>query len=358
MTKWLLSLILLWGPPQENPKDLQAVVETTAGTFTIQFYADEAPVHVRKFMDLARQGFYNGTTFHTMVTHGVVQGGDPETKSPTARDRYGTGGLNLGIKQEALNLPIKAGTVAATLQPDRPDSGGSQFFICISDQLQMNGQYSPWGYVADGLDVLDKISLTELDDKNLAKTRIEIKNITIRKIPPPVPPPFSEETVEQLKQFRVVMETSKGQILIDVLPEKAPNHVRHFLQLTNSGAYDKTTFHRVVPGFVIQAGDLNTKTEPLTAEMRKYIGNIAGEFNDVKHQAGILSMARGEATDSAATSFFIVLADQPALDGKYTVFAKVAEGMDVVQKIVAVPTDNEKPREAVDIYSMRVVRKN
>src|SRR6185369_16452341 len=118
MTKWLLSLILLWGPPQENPKDLQAVVETSAGTFTIQFYADEAPVHVRKFLELARQGFYNGTTFHNMVTHGVVQGGDPETKSPSARDRYGTGGLNLGIKQEALNLPIKAGTVAATLQPD------------------------------------------------------------------------------------------------------------------------------------------------------------------------------------------------------------------------------------------------
>lgn len=356
--KWLLTLVLLLAPQQENPKDLQAVIETSAGTFTIQFYADEAPIHVRKFMDLARQGFYNGTTFHTMVTHGVVQAGDPETKSPAARDRYGTGGLNLGIKQEALNLPIKAGTVAATLQPNRPDSAGSQFFICISDQLQMNGQYSPWAYVVDGMDVLDKISLTELDDKRLAKTRIEIKNITIKRIPPPVPPPFTVETVEQLKQFQVVMETSKGKIVIDVLPDKAPNHVRHFLQLTQSGAYDSSGFHRVVPGFVIQAGDLNTRKDPISPDMRKYIGNIAAEFNDVKHQAGILSMARGEATDSATTSFFIVLADQPSLDGMYTVFAKVAEGMDVVQKIAAVPADNEKPREAIDIYSMKVVRKN
>ena len=81
----LMLLLLLFLPQQENPKDLQAVVETTSGTFIVQFYADEAPNHVRKFLELARQGFYSGTSFHTMLAHGVVQGGDPETKNPNAR---------------------------------------------------------------------------------------------------------------------------------------------------------------------------------------------------------------------------------------------------------------------------------
>jgi peptidyl-prolyl cis-trans isomerase B (cyclophilin B) len=354
----LMLLLLLMMPQQENPKDLQAVVETTSGTFILQFHADEAPNHVRKFLELARQGFYNGTAFHTMIGHAVVQGGDPETKNTAARSRYGSGGFDLGIKPEALTLPLKAGTVVATTLPGKPDGAGSQFFVCITDQFQLNGQYSPFAYVVDGIDVLDKISMTPLDDTKTAKDRVEIRNVTIRRIPPPPPVPYTQESIEQLKQFQVVMETSKGKIAIDLMPDKAPNHVRHFLQLTGSGAYDKSAVHRIAPGFVIQAGDLNTKKEPLTSEMRKYVTNIAAEFNDVKHQAGIVSMARGEALDSGATSFFIVLGDQPALDGMYTVFGRVVEGMDVVAKIAAVPNEKEKPLEPVDVYSMRVVRKN
>ena len=354
----LMLFLLLLLPQQENPKDLQAVVETTSGTFILQFHADEAPNHVRKFLELARQGFYNGTSFHTMIGHAVVQGGDPETRNPAARNRYGSGGFDMGLKREALTLPLKAGTVVATLLSGKPDGAGSQFFICVTDQFQLNGQYSPFAYVVEGIEVLDKISMTPLDDTKTAKDRIEIKNVTIRRIPPPPPVPYTEETVDQLKQFQVVMETSKGNIVIDLMPDKAPNHVRHFLQLAGSGAYDKSAVHRIAPGFVIQAGDLNTKKEPLTSEMRKYVTNIAAEFNDVRHRAGIVSMARGEALDSGATSFFIVLGDQPALDGMYTVFGRVAEGMDVVSRIAAVPNEKEKPLEAVDVYSMRVVRKN
>jgi peptidyl-prolyl cis-trans isomerase B (cyclophilin B) len=153
------------------------------------------------------------------------------------------------------------------------------------------------------------------------------------------------------------METAKGNIVIEMLPEKAPNHVRHFLQLTSLGAYDKTAFHRIAPGFVIQAGDLNTRTEPVSQAAQKYVVKIRAEINDVKHTAGIVSMARGEEIDSALTSFFIVLSDQPPLDGTYTVFGRVVEGMDVVEKIGEVPTDNERPRERVDIYSMKVERR-
>jgi peptidyl-prolyl cis-trans isomerase B (cyclophilin B) len=358
MSALLLAIILF--SPQEDLKQLQAVFDTSAGTFIMEFYSDQAPAHGRQFIQLAREGYYNGTTFHSMVAHGIVQGGDPETKNPQARAKYGTGGFNRGLKLETSNLPFAQGVVAATLLPGEPDSAGSEFLIIVTDQPQFTGQFTAFGHIVDGMEVVDKISTTSVDDKQIAKDRIEIRNITIRPRPvpaPPAPPPFTLETIEELSQYRVVMETSKGNIVIEMLPGKAPNHVRHFLRLASLGAYDKTAVHRIAPGFVIQAGDLNTRTEPVPQAAQKYIVKIRAEINDVKHKAGIMSMARGDEIDSALTSFFIVLADQPPLDGTYTVFGRVVEGMDVVEKIAAVPQENERPKERVDIYAMKVERR-
>jgi peptidyl-prolyl cis-trans isomerase B (cyclophilin B) len=343
--------------PQENLKQLQAVFNTSAGTFVMEFYPDEAPNHVRKFIELARQGFYNGTIFHSMAPHGILQGGDPETKNIQARAKYGSGGFNMGLKPEISKIPFTQGTVAATTLPGDPNSEGSEFLLIVTDQPQFTGQFSAFGHIVEGIEIADKISTTPVDDKQIARERIEIKDITIRPRPVPPPPPFTEETNEELSQYRVVMQTSKGNIVIEMMPDKAPNHVRHFLRLTTVGAYDKTAFHRIAPGFVIQAGDLNTRSEPVPQAAQKYVVKIRAEINDVKHKAGIVSMARGEEIDSALTSFFIVLADQPPLDGTYTVFGRVAEGMDVVEKIAATPNENEKPKERVDIYSMKVERK-
>ncbi len=353
----LLTLLLLFAPQQDDPSMLQAVFDTSAGQFIIEFYPNEAPNHVRKFIELARQGFYNGTTFHSVVPHGIVQAGDPETKNPAARAKYGTGGFNMGLKPEISNIPFSQGTVVSTILPGEPDSSGSQFFVCVTDQLQFNGQFTAFAHVVEGIEIVDKISTTPADENQIAKERVEIKTVTVRKIPPPPVPPFSTESIEELKQNRVVMETSKGNIVIELFPEKAPNHVRHFLRLTSLGVYDKTAFHRIAPDFVIQAGDINTRTEPIPPAARQFVVNIKAEINDVKHTAGIVSMARGDAIDSALTSFFIVLGDHPDLDGTYTVFGRVVEGMDVVQKIAETPQENEKPKERVDIYSMRIERK-
>jgi len=352
----MLFLALLF-VQQEDPKQLQALFDTSVGSFTIEFDPDQAPNHVRKFIELARQGFYNGTTFHSMVAHGIVQAGDPESKNPQARAKYGTGGFNLGLKPEISDLPFKQGTVVATVLPGEPNSAGSQFFICVTDQLQFTRQFTAFAHVVEGIEVVDKISAAAVDEQQIARDRIEIKTITVRRIPPPAPPPFSEETLEELAQYRVVMETSKGNIVIEMLPDKAPNHVRQFLRVTSLGAYDNSAFHRVAPGFVIQAGDLNTRKEPIPQAAQKYVVKIRAEINDVKHKAGIVSMARGEEIDSALTSFFIVLADQPALDGVYTVFGRVVEGMDVVGKIAAVPTEGERPVQRVDVFSMKAERK-
>src|SRR5262245_6425001 len=347
---------LLWAP-QDDLKQLQAVIDTSAGTFIMEFYADQAPTHARQFIQLAREGFYNGTSFHSMVAHGIVQGGDPETKNPQGRAKYGTGGFNRGLKPELSSLPFNQGTVAATLLPGESNSAGSEFLIVVTDQPQFTGQFTAFGRIVEGIEIVDKISATPVDDKQIAKERVEVKDVTIRPRPAPAPPPFSQETTEQLSQYRVVLETSKGNIVIEMLPDKAPNHVRHFLRLSSLGAYDKTAFHRIAPGFVIQAGDLNTRSEPVPQAAQKYVEKIRAEINDVKHKAGIVSMARGEEIDSAMTSFFIVLADQPALDGTYTVFGRVAEGMDVVEKIAATPAENERPKERVEIYSMKAERK-
>jgi peptidyl-prolyl cis-trans isomerase B (cyclophilin B) len=353
----LLLFAALFLSPQEDLKQLQAVFNTSAGTFVIEFYPDEAPNHVRKFIELARQGFYNGTAFHSMFAHGAVQGGDPETKNPQARAKYGTGGFNMGLKPEFSRIPFAQGTVAATLLSGQSNSAGSEFFLVVADQPQFTGQFTAFGQIVEGIEIVDKISTTPVDEKQMARDRIEIKDITIRTRPAPTAPPFTQETNEELSQYRVVVETSRGNILIEMMPDKAPNHVRHFLRLISAGAYDKTAFHRIAPGFVIQAGDLNTRSEPVPQAAQKYVVRIRAEVNDVKHRAGIVSMARGEEIDSALTSFFIVLADQPALDGTYTVFGRVTEGMEVVEKIAATPVENERPKERVDIYSMKVERK-
>jgi peptidyl-prolyl cis-trans isomerase B (cyclophilin B) len=353
----LLLVAALLFSPQEDLKQMQAVFDTSAGTFVMEFYSDQAPNHVRKFIELSRQGFYKGTIFHSMVGHGIVQGGDPETKNPQARANYGTGGFNMGLKPEISDVPFAQGTVAATVLPGEPNSEGSEFLFIVSDQPQFTGKFTAFGRIVEGIEVVDKISTTPVDDKQIAKERVEIKDIVIRTRPVPAPPPFTTDTTEELSQNRVVMETSKGNIVLEMLPEKAPNHVRHFLRLTSLGTYDKTAFHRIAPGFVIQAGDLNTRSEPVTQAAQKYVVKIRAEINDVKHKAGIVSMARGEELDSALTSFFIVLSDQPALDGTYTVFGRVVEGMDVVEKIAATPNENERPKERVDIYSMKVERR-
>jgi peptidyl-prolyl cis-trans isomerase B (cyclophilin B) len=353
--------LVLQSPSPENPKDLQAVFETSAGSFIVQFYPDQAPNHVRKFLQFAREGYFNGTAFHSMVSRAVVQGGDPETKNPNAKDRYGSGGYNMDLKPEISDLPLKRGTIVAFVLPGKPDSAGSQFFICVGDQLQLNGQFTAFAYVADGMEIVEKISTTPTDDKRMATERVEVKSVTVRKIPPPPPPvapPFTTETLEELKNFQLAIETSMGKIVVEMLPDKAPNHVRHILRLASLGALDQTAVHRVAPGFVIQLGDLNTRKEPVPQKASEFAVPIRAELNDVRHDAGIVSMARGAEIDSAFTSFFIVLGPQPALNGTYTVFGRVVEGMDVVRKIEAVPVQGETPVTRLEVSTMKAIRKN
>jgi peptidyl-prolyl cis-trans isomerase B (cyclophilin B) len=116
---------------------------------------------------------------------------------------------------------------------------------------------------------------------------------------------------------------------------------------------DGTAFHRVVRGFVIQAGALNSRG-PLTEKQQKLVRTLAPEFNETKHTKGILSMARGDEPASATTSFFIVTGDASSLDGKYTVFGRVVDGLTVVEAIEQTPVNGETPVTRIEITAVKL----
>ena len=146
---------------------------------------------------------------------------------------------------------------------------------------------------------------------------------------------------------KATIETSFGSIVFKLLPDIAPETVRNFAKLAQSGFYDGTLFHRVIPGFMIQGGDPNTKNSD---KSRWGMGGpgytIKAEFNSRSHFRGIVSMARATDPDSAGSQFFIVTTDSAFLDRQYTVFGEVVEGMNIADKIVNLPRDkNDCPLE-------------
>lgn len=341
--------------PAAEIQNKQAVIETAMGTIVIDLLADRAPNHVALFIKTARAGGYDGTTFHRLVRQGIIQGGDPLTKDPSASARYGTGGLNL-LKAEINPAKHTRGAVSAVLIPNRPDSAGTQFFICIIDQPSLDGQYTLFGRVAEGILVAQKISEVATDEKGAPRERIEMKRVTIREKPAPTAEPFNTELVAELAQYRAVLETSLGDIAIGFAPEKAPEHVRNFLRLASAGVYDGMSWHRVVKGFVVQTGHLPTRTDPLNETQQKYVRNLKAEFNDIPHELGTVSMARLAEPDTASTSFFIVTARSQMLDNKYTAFGQVLSGIDVVQKIEAAAVNGEAPVERIALRRVRIVK--
>lgn len=337
---------------QSTPK--QAVLDTTAGTIVMDLLAEQAPNHVALFITTARSGGYDGTTFFRMVKHGIIQGGDPVTRDPAARAKYGTGGLNLLTPEISADKNTR-GAVSATQIPGKADSAGTQFFISITDQPGLDGRYTIFGRVVEGMLVAQRISEAAVDGTGLAVDRVVVNKVTIRDKPAETPEPFSTESADELSRYRAVLDTSMGEITLSFTPDKAPNHVRNFLRLAQSGVYDGMSFHRVVKGFVIQSGHLPTRGA-LGETQQKYVRLMKAEFNDQLHDTGMLSMARLAEPDSASTSFFIVTARAQALDGQYTAFGKVESGLDVVEKIEAAAVIGEAPIERIELRKVTVVK--
>jgi peptidyl-prolyl cis-trans isomerase B (cyclophilin B) len=176
-----LLLGALLAPAAASVPAPEAVVETEHGSFVIRLRPDLAPAHVAHFVKTARAGGYDGTTFHRIIPGGIIQGGDPVSKDPARAAEYGRGGLGL-LKAEFSDLPFTRGVVAAARRPSSVDSGGSQFFIVITDQPSLKGQYTIFGDVSQGMEVVDAVARTPVQgDKPTA--RVEMRKVTIRDAP-------------------------------------------------------------------------------------------------------------------------------------------------------------------------------
>ena len=255
--------------------DLEAVVTTDLGTFRFEFAPDKAPKHVEHFLTLARQGFYDGSAFHRVVSYGIIQGGDPLLKdAKTPRKLWGSGGLNQ-LAGEFSDLKHERGVVSTVSIPGKADSDGAQFFVCISPQPPLDGKFSAFGRVNEGMDVVEKISQSPAAADGFAEKPVRILKVTIEK---KKVEPFASATLDELRRT-VTVKTTLGTIKIKMEPDWAPNHVRNFLMLTATGWFNGTAFHRMVKEFVVQGGMGNTRPNGAAHPADRWVRTLKGEFS-------------------------------------------------------------------------------
>ena len=292
--------------------------------------------------------------FHRVVKYGIIQGGDPVSRDPDKRALYGTGGLGL-LKAEPNPEQHTRGAVSSVILPGRPDTGDAQFFVCVVDQPALDGQYTVFGRVTDGMEVVEKISEAPVDASGKVTERIEIRSVDDPRHPAAGPRAvLARRPSEELAGYRAVLETTAGAITIEFLPDKAPAHVRNFLRLAQLGVFDGTAFHRVVRGFVIQTGLVSTRSTPLTSRQKRAVTTLPAEFNDVPHVKGTVSMAHGDDPDSASTSFFICTAPAPV--ARRQVHRRSGESWTawrVVETIEGVAVSGETPVTRVEVVRVR-----
>lgn len=173
--------------------------------------------------------------------------------------------------------------------------------------------------------------------------------------PPAAPEPFDKADVKTLASKCVRLVTEAGDIEMEMFPESAPESVRNFLNLTAIGAFDTTTFSRVVPNFVIQGGNIWSREGGVPRDLGwRAHRTIPDEPNKILHERGIVSMARGDEANTATTNFFILVTTASYLDGKFAAFGRVTKGMELVDTINKAPVTDEKPEKPVRIKKATV----
>ncbi|MGC9356857.1 MAG: peptidylprolyl isomerase [Anaerolineae bacterium] len=327
----------------DTDKHYVATIKTEKGDIIVELFDDEAPQTVNNFVFLARDGYYDGTTFHRVLPGFMAQGGDPTGT--------GTGGpgYRFGDEFHPSLSHDRVGTLS--MANSGPNTNGSQFFITYVPTTWLDDRHTVFGRVIGGLDVL--FSLSERDPERATAPGDLIETIVIEEhtapvaseIPPnediPVPaepqarygmyPRPPEMRIDPTKSYTATISTPKGEIVLRLAAEVAPITVNNFVFLARQGFYDGLTFHRVEPGFVVQGGD------PVgTGEGGP--GYVLPAEIELLHEVGSVAMARlpdrgNPRRMSSGSQFYIALDALPQLDGSYTVFGTVVEGMDVVESI-------------------------
>jgi cyclophilin family peptidyl-prolyl cis-trans isomerase len=333
----------------EDASQLEAVIATSKGDITIRFFPKEAPRHVAHFIETARKGGFDGTTFHRAIAYAIVQGGDPLSKDPKKKSLYGTGGLKL-LPDEPSAIKHLVGAVSAVAIPGPdgnplPRSSGTQFFICDTPQPKLDGKFTVFARVTDGMDVVRAISLLPATAEKIDE-RVEIRSVTVRPVTP---------TVEELGRLRARIATDAGEFVWEFLPT-SPENARNFIRLARSGYYDGATIYRAVAGQLVQGA--SSEGWPADSPNRKRsfsIWPVVAELaSGVEMGRGVVGMAHGEDPNSATVHWFVLTARAPHLDGKYTPFARVVSGLEVVDAISKQPAPGEKLATPVRISKVTI----
>lgn len=331
-------------PMQIDPqKYYVATLVTEKGDITLELYADKAPHTVNNFVFLAREGFYDNTTFHRVIPGFMAQGGDPTGT--------GTGGPGYTFADEFDPTLAHDRVGVLSMANAGADTNGSQFFITFTPTPWLDDRHTVFGRVIDGLDVLFSLRERDPETATVPGDRIVTIRITESDTPPvsklpadtdiPMPqepaaryelytqPP--EMTLDLTKTYIATLKTAKGDIEVTLDAQAAPLTVNNFVFLARAGFFDGLTFHRVEPNFVIQGGDPLGTGEGGPGYM------LPAEIG-LRHEEGSIAMARlpdqgNPRRMSSGSQFYITLAATSQLDGSYTVFGKVTSGMDVVKSI-------------------------
>ncbi|CAE7594582.1 gyrA [Symbiodinium microadriaticum] len=312
-----------------NDLDLENTLymELKYGRVVIALRPDLAPENVAQVKRLAREGFYDGLTFHRVIPGFMAQGGDPEGDGTGGSGNY----LPAEFSEEARHL---RGTVSMAREPNDINSADSQFFICFLPARHLDGQYTIIGRVVRGMHRVDALRKSNRKD-GIVRNPDQI--ISMRE--------FQMSDLENT----LILTLKDGDVTITLRPDLAPNHCARIKELAREGYYDGLTFHRVIPDFMAQTGcNIGNGTGGSGQ-------NLAAEFNSEPHVRGTCSMARAASPDSADAQFFICFGDTPHLDGQYTVWGQVTDGMDHVD---AIKQGGQHNNGAVDdpdkIVSMKV----
>ena len=235
--------------------------------------------------------------------------------------------------------------------PDKPNSDGAQFFVCLFPQTALDGQFSAFGRITEGMDVVQNISRVPVGKDGMAEKPVRILKVTIEK---KKTAPFLDATPDEMRKT-VTLKTTLGTIQIKMEPDWAPNHVRNFLMLVSTGWYNGTAFHRLIRGFMVQGGMADTRTGNPSHPADRWVHPLKGEFrDDLKHERGIVSMARTDDPNSATTSFFLMLGPAPHLDGKYSAFGRVVSGMDVLDAFEKEEVMGETPKRRLELIEATI----
>jgi len=329
---------------QINPeKTYVATIVTDKGDIVVELYAGKAPATVNNFVFLAREGFYDDTTFHRVIPGFMAQGGDPTGT--------GMGGPGYSFADEFDPSLAHDRVGVLSMANSGPGTNGSQFFITFTPTPWLDDMHTVFGRVIDGLDVL--FSLRERDPQAATAPGDRIVTIRVTESDTPavsalpanteiampeepaaryelyVQPP--EMMIDPEKTYVATFQTAKGEIEVTLDAQAAPLTVNNFVFLARAGFFDGISFHRVEPEFVIQGGD------PLGSGQGGPGYLIPAEIG-LKHEEGAIAMARlpdqgNQRRMSSGSQFYITLSATSQLDGAYTVFGKVTSGMDVVKSI-------------------------